>query len=339
MYVKLNCLISIETKAGKVIRFQSVNGVEIEKSIDELQTRAIIRIPASARLVSANTIQTESVQIAKVFNAGDKVNIQLGYDEKLTDEFDGYIRKINIKTPLEISCEGCEYLLRDNVDTKTFKSTNLKEVIKYVVGDSLLSSKQITLDEQIPAVVMSNYVIPANLTRINALKQLKEKYGLTMFFYSGKLYAGLDFVKYFGSIIYSLGWNTPRSDELEYQVAEDVRLKVKAIHINKDNTKLEAEVGEPDGSQRTVYFYSGVKSVSDLKKLAQSQLDKLKYTGYTGKITTFLEPYSAPGMVADIRDINYPERNGKYEIRSVHTTFGENGARRTIEIGKPLSNG
>jgi hypothetical protein len=68
-------------------------------------------------------------------------------------------------------------------------------------------------------------------------------------------------------------------------------------------------------------------------------LDNLKYSGYTGKITTFLEPFSTPGMVAEIRDVNYPQRNGKYEIRSVNTTFGINGGRRTIETGKPITNG
>lgn len=335
----MNCLFTVETKQGKTIRFKAVNQVTIEKSLDSIQSRAVIRIPVSARLVYADNINTESVQSAKVFNAGDKISIKLGYDETLTDEFEGYIRKINLKTPLEIECEGMDYLLRDNLTAKTFQNTNLKQVIEYVIGKELLDSKRIILDQQIPAVVMSNYVIPANLSRLNALQQLKERYGLTVFFHSNILYAGLDFVKYMGNVVYSLGVNTPKADELEYQTADDVRLKIKAIHINKDNTKFEAEVGEPDGSQRTLYFYSGVNSIADLKKLAQSQLDKLKYSGYTGKITTFLEPFAAPGMVAEIRDVNYPQRNGKYEIRAVNTTFGINGGRRTIETGKPVTNG
>jgi hypothetical protein len=339
MHVKLNCLIVIETASGRLIRFSAVNNVAIEKSIDNIRSRAVIHIPTSARLTYADSSRTESSQTSKVFSKGDKISIQLGYDDRLQSEFEGYIRKINLNTPLEIECEGSEYLLRDNVPTKTFANTNLSELLRYIVGDTLLSNNKIKIDGQIPVVNMTKYIIPANLSRINALQQLKERYGLTVYFLDNTLYAGLDFVKYLGNVTYSLGVNTPKSDELEYQYAEDVRLKVKAIHINKDNTKFEAEVGEPDGAQRTLYFYSDVKNVAELKNIAQAQLEKLKYTGYTGKITTFLEPFASPGMVAKIKDINYVERQGNYEIRSVNTTFGVNGAKRTIETGKPVSNG
>ena len=203
--------------------------------------------------------------------------------------------------------------------------------MQYIIKD-----KKISLDGDIPTVNMINYVIPAKLTRLDALQQVKERYGLTIFFVNNILYAGLDFVKYKGNVIYSLGINTPKTDELKYQLADDIKLKVKAIQINKNNTKLEAEIGDKNGEQRTLYFYTA-KSVADLKKLAENEIKKYKYTGYTGKITTFLEPYAACGMVAEIRDINYTERSGKYEIRSVKVDFGISGARRQVEIGKTVS--
>jgi hypothetical protein len=329
--VKLNCLVNITTQKGKTIKFDAVNNVEIEKSIDKIGTLAKIKIPTSARLKYEDSDTTESVQTEKIFKKGDKINIQLGYDDRLQEEFDGFIYKINYTTPLEIECEGHEFLLREDLPTKTFSSTNLKEVLQYIVKD-----KKITLDGDIPTVNMVNYVIPANLTRLDALQQVKERYGLTIFFVNDTLYAGLDFVKYKGNVIYSLGINTPRVDELKFQYADDVKLKVKAIQINKNNTKLEAEIGDRNGEQRTLYFYTA-KSIEDLKKLAEAEIQKYKYTGYTGKITAFLEPYSAPGMVAEIRDIKYTERSGKYEIRSVVVTFGTSGARRQVEIGKTVS--
>jgi len=330
MYVKLNCLVSITTEDGN-IKFDAVNNVEIEKSIDRIGSTAKIKIPTSARLVNNLENTTQSVQTAKVFKRGDKINIQLGYDDNLVEEFDGFIYKINYTTPLEIECEGYEFLLREDLPTKTFASTSLKEVLQYIVQD-----KKITLDADIPTVSMVNYIIPAKLTRLDALQQVKERYGLTIFFVNDTLYAGLDFVKYKGTVLYSLGVNTPKTDELKYQYSDDVKLKVKAIQINKNNTKLEAEIGDKDGEQRTLYFYTA-KNMEDLKKLAETEIQKYKYTGYTGKITTFLEPYAVPGMVAEIRDINYAERSGKYEIRSVVITFGTSGARRQVEIGKTVS--
>jgi len=38
-------------------------------------------------------------------------------------------------------------------------------------------------------------------------------------------------------------------------------------------------------------------------------------------------------MVAEIEDEVYHQRDGRYYIESVETTYGTNGARRTMEIG------
>jgi hypothetical protein len=330
MYYKLKAHITINTTAGKTINFFAVNNVEIDKSIDKIESIAKVRIPTSARL-SHKDLETESVQTASVFNRGDKINIKLAYNDNFTEEFEGFISRINFTTPLEIECEGYEFLLRDEIPTKTFASTNLKEVLHYVI-----SGNDLELAGDIPEVNMTDYIIPADITGLEALRQLKESYGLTIFLNKNVVYAGLDFVRYSGDVKYSLGVNTQRTDELKYQRAEDVKLKVKAVFISKDNTRYEIEVGDKNGELRTRFFYD-IKSQSDLKKLAEAEIQKYKYTGYTGKITTFLEPFSCPGMVAEIIDIKYPERNGKYEIRSVTTSFGTSGARRTVEIGKTLS--
>lgn len=331
MYVKLKCLITITTIAGQTIKFDSVNQVTVDWSLDKIGSSATIRIPASARLVYKDGTKTESSQTAKVFNRGDLVNIKLAYDDKLNEEFEGFIYKINLTSPLEIECIGYEYKLLGSLPTKTFATTTLRGVLDYIISGTGLK-----MDGQVPLVNMVNYVIPANLTGIEALQQLKERYGFTIFFVKSTIYSGLDFIKYRGTEKYSLGVNTPRADELKYQLADDVKLKIKAIQINKDNTRLEAEIGDKDGEQRTLYFHTAA-SISDLKKLAESEIKKYKFSGYTGKLTTFLEPYAAPGMVADISDIKYGERNGKYEIRAVTTTFGTVGARRSLDIGKTLS--
>ncbi len=213
----------------QIIRFDAVNSVEIDRSIDRIISSAKFKIPLSARLEYKDKKSTTD-QTSNVFNKGDKINIKLGYDNRLYEEFEGFISKTNYTKPLEIECQGYEYLLNDNIPTKTFKTTNLKEVLNYIIKDV-----DITLDGNIPMVNMQNYVIPANLKKIDALQQLKEKYGLTIYFLKNVLFAGLDYQKYLGTVKYSLGINTPRVDELKYQTADEVKLKVKAIQINKDN--------------------------------------------------------------------------------------------------------
>ena len=339
MYVKNRCLVTITTPSGTNIKFDAVASITVDKSIDRVGSSAVIRIPASARLEYADGTKTESVQTARQFERGDRVNIKLCYGsvDNLKDEFEGFIYRVNFTSPLEIECEGYEFLLRENLPTKTFASTNLKSLLQYVVNSSAKFEGQgISIAGDVPEVEMVNYVIPANLNGIDALQQIKEHYGLTVFFRKNIVYAGLDFVKIMGSVKYSLGVNTPRADELKYQREEDVRIKVKAVQINRNNTKLEAEVGDSDGEQRTLYFFTA-SSIADLKKMAQTEMVKYKYTGFTGKISTLLEPFAEPGMVADIIDIKYNERGGKYEIRGVNTTFDTGGAKRSIDIGKIVS--
>ncbi len=337
MYVKNSCYIEVTKPNGTRISFDALESLSVDKSIDRVGSACTIRIPASAAMVYKDGSKTESAQTAKQFDRGDRISVWLGYNGRMSLEFEGFIYRVNYTTPVEIECEGFEYLLRNDLPTKTFANTTLKDVLNYTIASAGAQYGGIVLTGDIPHVEMVDYVIPANLNGIAALQQIKEHYGLTVYLDGFWAYAGLDFVRMSGEVKYSLGVNTPRADELKYQREEDVKLKVKAIQINKDNTKLEAEVGDPKGEQRTLYFYTA-KSTEDLKRLAETELKKYKYSGYTGKLTTLLEPPAHPGMVAVIDDPKY-DRGGKYEIRSVVTTFGTGGAQRSVEIGKTVSDG
>ncbi|MCH5243412.1 MAG: hypothetical protein J1F29_00740 [Lentimicrobiaceae bacterium] len=51
------------------------------------------------------------------------------------------------------------------------------------------------------------------------------------------------------------------------------------------------------------------------------------------ELTSFLVPYIEPCMIAEITDDAYSERNGKFFVEAVKTTFGCYGARRRISLG------
>ena len=123
-----------------------------------------------------------------------------------------------------------------------------------------------------------------------------------------------------------------RVDDLKYQFAQDVKLKVKAVCYYKDGTRIEGEIGQEGGETKTLYFYD-VKDAGELKSLAGQELKRHSFDGYRGKIETFLFPYALPGMVAALDDPIYQERSGNYYIESTETTFGTGGARRSVEIG------
>jgi len=331
MVFALCCKISIERKAdGKKLSFTTLNSCEIEKSIYKINSSAKIRIPTSARLKQDGKLSTQSVQTGKQFERGDKITIELGYNDKLVKEFTGYIYRINFSTPLEIECEGSEFLLRTPLPTKKWKSTTLKEIVKYISD-----VPGITLSEKIPQVNINNYVISTSRSRLEALQEVKEAYGLAAYFVENNLYVGLAYTPDLGVVKYSIGVNTVKDDKLKYRYGDDVKLKIKAIGFNADNTKLHAEIGDHDGQLRTLFFYN-VTSVEALKKLAQEEIQKYKYSGYEGQITAFLVPYAIPGMKAELSDPKYAEKKGTFYISSTKVEFGRKGARRYIDIDVKL---
>lgn len=326
MYVKLKGHIKIIKSNGQKLSFEAFHSVEIEHDMFKINSSCKIKIPVSARLKYTGKDYTDSVQSGKQFTRGDKIDVWLGYGNDLKHEFSGYIYRLNYKTPIEIECEGYEFLLRSPCETKTWSKTNLKEVLKYITGNT-----GIQLNDKIPDISFTKFIIPADMTKLEALQMVKEKYGQTAYFTKNILYVGLAYILDFGSVKYKLGWNTIKDDELKYRNADDVRLKIKAVWIKPDNTKVEAEAGDPKGSQRTLFFYN-VSDKSELEKLAKEEIKKYKYSGYEGRITTFLQPFARPGMKGVLIDPKYSERDGTYYITKVKTKADKGGGRRTVEF-------
>ncbi len=68
------------------------------------------------------------------------------------------------------------------------------------------------------------------------------------------------------------------------------------------------------------------------EKLANAELLRRSYDGYSGTITTFLEPRCDPTNVAVVADDVYPTRDGSYLIEGVTTTYGGGGRDPIAEL-------
>lgn len=108
---------------GSFKPFKGVHDISIKKSLGNYADTAILKLPLTARLMEAGNPQTQSVLTAHQFNVGDKVIIELGYNNKLQREFVGFIRRINMAAPLEIECEGYAYQLREKRINKSWEET------------------------------------------------------------------------------------------------------------------------------------------------------------------------------------------------------------------------
>lgn len=311
-----------DIKIGSV-SFKAVNDVLIKRSVYNLAATAVIKIPVTAVLKHAGQPPTH-IETANAIKVGDPVVIKLGYDNQLNEEFKGYVKRLNYTVPLEIECEDEFYRTRSANCVFSKKETSLKSCLS-----EILPSVQIGF---CAALTLKNFIVN-NKPGSWVLGLLKKEYGLSVFFGpDGKLYAGrtTDFT---GDVVkYRLRYNVIRDSELKYQRAEDVKLKVKAVCYYKDGTKIEGEIGEDGGENKTLYYYD-VKDAEELKELATLELKRYSYDGYRGRIETFLLPFVMPCMVADIDDPVYNERNGSYLVESVETRFGTGGGRRTVEIG------
>ena len=91
--------------------FGGVHDIKIKRSIHTIGATASVKVPVTAVLRQTGT-PPAYVETAQVIKAGDPVEIQLGYDGRLYTEFRGYVKLLNLQTPLEIVCEDEFYTTR-----------------------------------------------------------------------------------------------------------------------------------------------------------------------------------------------------------------------------------
>lgn len=312
--------------------FTQVNDIRIKKSVDLLSDTAVIKLPISAVLQNKNE-GFERRNLESVIKAGDKVSITLAYKDVLeVKEFTGFVAFIKPNNPLLIvECEDAVYNIRKKRINKNFGKTTLREVLNYIV-----EGLDISIAGDLPKVEFDKFLLK-DINGAQALEKLKDEYGLNIFLdNNGDLFAGLRQTVGTGSkVYYDLHQNVIKH-KLTYRYAEDIRLRVKVVGIQKDNTKVEVIVGDLDGEQRTLFRYN-IKDKARLKALGEAELSDLKFTGFDGSLTSFFEPYATRGMTAVLRDQLFPERAGAYFIISVTVVFGINGARRIIELGTKVN--
>ena len=320
-------VLTSEIKIGQ-FTFRSISEVEIIKSIEELSDTATIKMP-SKFIVRQNG---EEKLVENALKVGDKVSIKLGYEEKYEGvEFTGFVVAIGSKIPLEIKCEDAMWLLRRKNITYAFNDkTPLKTILHKVVENT-----EIELSDKIPNVDVEKFII-RNANGTQVLQKLKEHLALSIYLDSeGKLYAGLEQLNNLHKeAIYDLNYNLVENN-LEYKTAEQKRLRIKYTYMDSKNKKKSVEVGDKDGELRT--FHTSI--ISDEKKMeemAHAEMQKLKYDGFEGSVKSFLIPFSTNGMTAVIKDKEHPNREGRYFIKKVVTSFGNNGARREISISNKL---
>lgn len=339
MAFTLNSKISIGTYSFT----GGVNELIIKKNVHVIVDTATIKIPGLGRIISAvgsvATVPVGSVQTARLFKEGDKVSIDLGYNNELKNEFRGFVRRVNLTTPVSIEMEGYAWQLRNQNILADWKKTTVREVLERIIKGT-----DIVLSPDIPVINLTSYFIH-NASGLDALEDMKKRMLLTVYFADNVLYAGIeegrttantDGVKSLAGLAevkYNIGYNCPvNQPDLKQRLGKDnlVRVRLKTRGKNGKHTLYEA--GDVGGAivERIIAFSN---DQNYLKDKAAAYLKKLKYDGYEGKITAFLQPYCLPGWKATITDKKFEgARAGSYFIAGTEVTFGKGGARRIPQI-------
>lgn len=303
--------------------FRSLAEATISRSRKELAATARITLPS----------EYESTYICNEIHGGDPVTIRLGYNGKMREEFSGYVVDVAQKRPVVIECEDEMYQLRRvHPKARSWKSVKLAQVIAY-----LLPKAQVL---NVPDVTLTPFAIKPGGSVFDVLDKICSAYGLQAYYRGKQLIVTVPYYAMpTGNVRYDLERNVIRPD-LTFRREGDVRLRIRAVSILRDNKKLRVEVGDSDAAAVTTLHFYNIMTEAELLRMAQDKLKVMKYGGFSGTITTFGIPYAEPDMTAEIRDRRFNgNRYGRYMIDSVTTTAGRSGFRRKVEIGRALSDG
>jgi hypothetical protein len=326
---RIVCRVIIEQQGdgrNDTFTFANVSKVTVSRSYDKQTQTASVTLPRNVNYNKKNIYEGANA----IMRRGDKVKIIAAYFPNETVIFTGYISKINNNVPVELLCEDEMFLLKQAISPNlSFKSVDLNTFIGKMLTNINVPYK-VDLTAQLGQIRLQEVSIG------KVLQVLRDQYGLFSFFVNGVLRVGLPFYKEEAmKAVFLFEKMVKEGMSLTYLKKDDVKVQIKGILI-KNNQREEFIYGDPSGDIRTVFQLGGTKA--DLDAKCNSFLEQANYTGYYGSFKTFLEPLVVPGDYAVVDSWKYPERKGKYLIKSVTTEVSvTDGGKQTIELERRIA--
>lgn len=317
---RLNCNITIGDLTATFVR-----QFQIESSWDKFTDTATIEFPRDV------IIKKELKRIEDIISVGDNVTISAGYFPNAEKRFTGFVSKIEPDVVTKIHCQDGAWLCKRESLSFSEQSINVSELVSKYKPDGL--GVVSTIDANIGSLRVNG------LTFSQVMENIRKTFGLRTWFNGLDLFCGLPYTQQSGKTHdISFQRDIPLGQSnLIYKNSDDIKLKIRAVSIQPDNSKIETTVGDENGEQRTFNAFN-VGSVSDLKKLAEQHLDDLKFTGFRGDFTIFGEPFVTVGDSIVLTDELNPNRGdglSSYGVKSVSTSFSvDSGFRQIVELGK-----
>jgi len=321
---------------GKVLPFFSE--IEIKDGRNDFTATAKIKIP--------NRISKRGKKITDQIELGSPVQIELGYYPNLFLQFEGYVSQLVPEKTAEIICENEAYIYkRKNIGKDlVLKNTNTNKLVP-MIYDGFADVADINIGD---------WKISKSSTLIEVLAELQSKYKIYSYFRGKTLVVGASAdTMHKKEIKAHFQENIPAGEsEYNFKDTEADRIATKTSTVGRDgkvqNTyayyegtpqKITYSSTEPNNytiNEMTIGGQSGLTE-EDRRDLGRIRLEALTFTGVDGKITLYgrdADNYPVHGDIANVTDLEIPEKNGKFAIVETLTKVSkENGIRTEITLG------
>ena len=304
-------------------RLGMLDKVEIHRSVELLADTATIVLPGAE--------YNKALEVESLIKRGDPVSITIGYEETgLREEFRGWIQRISTDDgSITIECEDDLYKFRKSIPNEELKQVTLETLLKKVISGIGESFK---LDCTY-SWTYEKFVI-SNATGYDVLKKVQEECGADIYLADDTLHVHAPAEAVGDDVYYDFALNVEECD-LTYRTAEDRKVQVVVKATMPDGTVKEIETGSTGGDK--VEIRCATSDEASMRQRGLTEVKRLSFDGYEGNITTWLIPYCKPGDTAELKDEDYPEKDGRYFVQAVTTEFSRDGGKRTVELGFRLS--
>jgi hypothetical protein len=293
--------------------------VEIRKSVEVLCDTATITLPAA--------MYNQALSVEDKIKRGDEVVIQLGYKETgLREEFRGYLRKISTDGGrITLYCEDALFLTRKSMANEVLQNVTVNELLQKVVTSCNLD---LEIDNSYSWTYKSFVINYA--TGLDVLKKIQEECGADIYIKDGVLHVHPPGEEVGEVRYYDFAYNI-EDEQLTYRTAADKKISVIVKAVEADGIVKEVECGATGGER--IEVRCGDSSTAAMQERGDAEVKRRTYDGYEGNITGWLIPACEPSDSVIIHDYDYSQKDGKYFVAAVTTTFSRDGGKREITLG------
>lgn len=323
------CYITI----GERLRFIGCNELSVSRSVENLSATGYISL---SQLAMFDSKKRSVITVNKEVKAGDSVTIELGYLETdIKILFKGYIKAVNTSDKVKLDIEDSMFILRQKPIIISEKKIKLKNLLT-----KLLNGTEITISKRTADVMIDVFQYNGNVA--GALAVIKEKLNLTVYInYDNVLYAGLEAAEMLDEneqkaarIQLTYGRNIVENN-VNYQTKESNPVKIIVKGKAPDGKETIAEAGMDGGSKQTYYKYN-VTDKKSLQAIAEQYYNRQSFDGFSGTITIMGLTPAITGGTVEYKNDNYKDNEGRYFIKAVQTTFGNDGIKQKLTMGYKL---